>query len=66
MKAANLQVRPSFYRMVEAHGEKALIDSFLFERPSVSQRMAAGKALRKQVPRSTQATYDTRVDRPDS
>jgi uncharacterized protein (DUF2252 family) len=43
-----------------------LIDSFLLKRPSVSERMAAGKALRKQLPRSAQATYDRRADRSDS
>jgi uncharacterized protein (DUF2252 family) len=65
MKAASLQPPSSFYRMIEAHGDRALIDSFLLKRPSVGDRMAAGKALRKQLPRSVQATYDTRADRPD-
>ena len=51
--------------MIEAHGDRALIDSFLSKRPSVSERMAAGKALRKRVPRSAQATFKTRADRPD-
>jgi uncharacterized protein (DUF2252 family) len=65
MKATNLQPPPAFYRMVEAQGDRALIDSFLMKRPSISERMAAGKALRKQVPRSSQATYRARSDRPD-
>ena len=65
MKAASLQPTSTFYRMVDAHGERALIDSFLFKRPSVSERMAAGKALRKEMPRSAQAAYDIRKDRPD-
>ena len=65
MRAASLQPSSTFYRMVEAHGGQAFIDSFLFRRPSVSERMAAGKALRKDVPRSAQAAYDTRTDRPD-
>ena len=51
--------------MIEAHDERALVDSFFFKRPSVSERLAEGKALRKQVPRSAQATYDARSDRPD-
>jgi len=51
--------------MVEARGERGLIDSFLFRRPSVSERMAAGKALRKDVPRSAQAIYDVPADRLD-
>ena len=65
MRPGNLQPPSSFYRMIEAHGDRALLDSFLLKRPSVSERMAAGKTLRKQVPRSAQATYDKRADRPD-
>jgi uncharacterized protein (DUF2252 family) len=65
MKAGSLQPPPTFYRMIEAHGDRALIDSFLVKRPSVSERMGAGKALRKQVPRSAQATFNPRADRPD-
>ena len=51
MKAADLQPPAAFYHMIEARGDRALIDSFLLKRPSVSARMAAGKALRRQVPR---------------
>src|SRR4051794_32043459 len=65
MKASDLQPPSTFYRMIEAQGERALIDSFLLKRPSLSERMAAGKALRKQVPRSAQAMYETRPVRPD-
>jgi len=65
MKTGSLQPPSTFYRMIEAHGDRALIDSFLSKRPSVSERMAAGKALRKRVPRSAQATFKRRADRPD-
>jgi uncharacterized protein (DUF2252 family) len=65
MKASSLQPPATFYRMIEAHGDGALIDSFLSKRPSISERMAAGKALRKRLPRSAQATYERRADRPD-
>jgi uncharacterized protein (DUF2252 family) len=65
MKVVSLQPPSTFYRMIEAHGDRALIDSFLSRRPSVSERMAAGKALRKQVPRSAQAIFHPRADRPD-
>lgn len=65
MKAGSLRPPPTFNRMIEAHGDRALIDSFLLKRPSVAERMAAGKAQRKQVPRSAQANYDVRADRPD-
>src|SRR5262245_35738414 len=65
MKAADLQPPAAFYHMIEARGDRALIDSFLLKRPSIGARMAAGKALRKQVPRSGQATLDARTNRPD-
>jgi len=51
--------------MIEAHGDRALIDSFLLKRPSISERMTTGKASRRQVPRSAQATYRPRADRSD-
>jgi hypothetical protein len=38
MKAGGLRPPSTFYRMIEAHGDRALIDSFLLKRPSVSQR----------------------------
>lgn len=63
MKADSLRAPSTFYRMIDAHGDRALIDSFLLKRPSVSQRLAAGKAMRKQIPRSAQAIYETRADR---
>jgi uncharacterized protein (DUF2252 family) len=65
MKAGSLQPPSTFYRMIEAHHDRALIDSFLLERPSISERMDAGKALRKKVPRSVQATFNPRSDRLD-
>src|SRR5690242_1428088 len=65
MKADKLQPPSTFYRMIEAHGDQALIDSFLLRQPSVGERLAAGKALRKQVPRSAHAAYAARTDRPD-
>ncbi|MGY3237529.1 MULTISPECIES: DUF2252 domain-containing protein [unclassified Bradyrhizobium] len=66
MKARSLRPPSAFYRMIEAHGDRALIESFLMKRPSVDERMAVGKALRKHVPRSAQAIYETRADRPDA
>ena len=55
----------SFQRMVEAQGDLALVESFMMKRPSVAQRMEAGKALRKRVPRASHAKYDGRSNRPD-
>ena len=65
MSAGNTQSSSSFYRMIGAHGERALVDGFMIRRPSVNQRMAAGKSLRKQVPRAAHATYNKRANRPD-
>jgi hypothetical protein len=45
MSAGSLQANSSFYRMIKAHGKRALVDSFMIRRPSVSERMAWGKAL---------------------
>jgi uncharacterized protein (DUF2252 family) len=59
------QTNSSFYRMVAARGEGVLVESFMIKRPSVGQRMAAGKALRKHVPRAAQSVYEKRADRPD-
>src|SRR5215813_7720150 len=65
MRATSLQANSSFYRMINARQERALADSFMIERPSVSQRLVAGKALRKQVPRAAHATYSKRASRRD-
>jgi Uncharacterized protein conserved in bacteria (DUF2252) len=65
MKASGLQAPASFYRMIEAHGERALVDTFLSKRPSVAERMTAGRALRNQLPRSAQAKYSKPGDRSD-
>jgi hypothetical protein len=65
MSEGNLRANSSFYRMIEARRKRSLADSFMIKRPSVSQRIAAGKALRKQVPRASHATYNKRANRPD-
>src|SRR5262249_19527182 len=59
------QTNSSFYRMIAARGEGVLVESFMIKRPSVGQRMVAGKALRKHVPRAAQSIYEKRTDRPD-
>jgi uncharacterized protein (DUF2252 family) len=41
------------------------LEQFLEERPSVSDRLAAGKALRKKVPRRSHAVYQPPLNRPD-
>jgi uncharacterized protein (DUF2252 family) len=60
---ANLD--PSYYRMLRGQQEGSLADSFEAVRPSVAQRLAAGKALRDKTPRSAHARYDKQEDRPD-
>ena len=42
-----------------------LADMFQARRPSVEERLAAGKALREKVPRSSHGDYDKGADRPD-
>jgi len=67
MRAVQLQsnVDPGFYRMLGANDEGALLRSFTMKGPSISQRMAAGKALRKSVPRASHAIYGPAAKRPD-
>jgi hypothetical protein len=55
----------SYYRMLSATGEMALADNFMAKRLSVAERLAAGKALREQVPRGAHATFAARADRPN-
>jgi hypothetical protein len=54
-----------FYTLLGAEKERALLESFTVKRPSIIQRMAAGKALRKQVPRASHAIYERGTRRPD-
>jgi uncharacterized protein (DUF2252 family) len=67
MSVVNLQavLDPSFRRLREAVGENAMLETFRAPRPSVEERVAAGKALRKRVPRSDHAEYKPRDNRPD-
>jgi uncharacterized protein (DUF2252 family) len=58
-------IDPFFYRMLGAKKESALVESFTIKRPSIDQRLAAGKALRKQVPRASHSIYDRATNRPD-
>lgn len=61
----NANLDPSYYRMEEASGDRALIETFMARRPSVEERDAAGKALRGKVPRASHARYQPAADRPD-
>jgi uncharacterized protein (DUF2252 family) len=61
----NANLDPSYYRMEEASGDLALVETFMARRPSVDEREAAGKALREKVPRASHARYEPPADRPD-
>jgi uncharacterized protein (DUF2252 family) len=58
-------IDPSFFRMLGAKTGLSLVESFTMKRPSIEQRMSAGKALRQRVPRASHADYAPRADRPD-
>jgi hypothetical protein len=54
-----------FFRLPAGPAEVATLESFNAARPSRVERMAAGKALRQKVPRSTHAEYRPSRRRPD-
>jgi uncharacterized protein (DUF2252 family) len=58
-------IDPSYYRLLYGQERKKLADIFEAKRPTVEERLAAGKALREKVPRTTHAAYDKAADRPD-
>ena len=51
--------------MEEANGDMSLVETFMARRPSVEERVAGGKALRRKVPRSAHALFEPPSDRPD-
>ena len=67
MSTAALQsnLDQSYDRLLAAHDEEALVESFTAKRHSVAERLAAGKALREKVPRTGHASYPTNLDRAD-
>ncbi|MGE0578870.1 MAG: DUF2252 domain-containing protein [Reyranella sp.] len=67
MNVASLQgnLDRSYARMLAAEGELALLETFTAPRPSVEDRLAAGKALRERVPRNAHARYKASSNRPD-
>ena len=60
---ANLD--PTFDRLERGDGASSVVHSFTAKRPSVAERLEAGKALRKTVPRSSHAAYVQHRDRAD-
>jgi uncharacterized protein (DUF2252 family) len=55
----------TYHRMHDADGKMALVETFMARRPSLDERVAAGKALREKVPRADHARYKPRDDRLD-
>ena len=67
MTIVNLKanIDPSYYRLLSAQDRGRIAETFEARRPSVAERLAAGKALREQVPRTSHAIYETSPSRPD-
>jgi uncharacterized protein (DUF2252 family) len=57
--------RAHLQRLAEATGDLSLLASFTEKRPSVQERLAAGKALRDKMPRADHARFGKRQDRAD-
>jgi len=55
----------TFARVMATDGGSSLVESFSIKRPSVTERLAAGKALRKKVSRSAHGLYERNPDRAD-
>ena len=55
----------TFDRMNAAVGDMALLESFQAPRATISERLAAGKALRDQVSRKAHGTFEEASDRED-
>jgi hypothetical protein len=68
MSTVQLQstVDPSFYRMLGAKEDGALLEGFTIRRPSITERLAAGKALRQKVPRKSHASKPGSIPGRDS
>ncbi len=58
-------IDPSYYRLVAGEEKGSLIGTFEARHPSIAERLAAGKAFREKVPRSSHALYEKHADRPD-
>jgi len=55
----------SYERLLAAKEDMALVENFAAKRPSVAERLAAGKALRDKIPRSAHGAYRPAADRAD-
>jgi len=60
-----LKTDAAFSSAVSADEDARVMENFIARRSSVGERLAAGKALREKVPRSTHAAFDKRARRED-
>src|SRR5260370_40236692 len=58
-------IDPSYYRLLAGQQQGSLIGTFEARHPSIAERLAAGKALREEGPRTSHAPYETHAGRPD-
>ena len=65
MSRSEGNIDQDFFRVPASPVELTTLESFNVARPSRAERMAAGKALRQKVPRSTHAEYRPSRRRPD-
>jgi len=63
--ASRQDIDQSFERIIAANDPGALADSFAANRPSIKERLAAGKAMRAKVPRNSHAAFPKDPGRPD-
>jgi uncharacterized protein (DUF2252 family) len=55
----------NFIHIAATHEQLAALESFTARKPSVGERLTAGKALRGKVARAAHARFDKKHDRPD-
>ena len=65
MPGSEGNIDQDFFRLQASPAELATLERFNAARPSRGERMAAGKALRRKVPRRTHAECDVSRRRPD-
>jgi uncharacterized protein (DUF2252 family) len=58
-------IDPSYYRLLSAQERGRIAETFEARRPSVGERLAAGKALREKVPRTSHAACEKPAGRSD-
>lgn len=62
---ASIEEMGQVARILEANDGMEMLESFTAKRPSIEERLAFGKALRRKVPRADHAHYERDRHRPD-